>query len=63
MQITKIEGKGVSLIPVTAMEEYFIWFLIELINAKNAEVLKECDALRSQFHSQGSQPSSEGPQS
>lgn len=56
MKLTKLDDKDILLTPQTAMEEFFIWYLTELINAKGAEVLKEIASLRLSYHSQDTQP-------
>lgn len=53
MKLTKLDNKGISLTPQTAMEEDFIWYLTELINAKNKEVNDEA-SLIIQSHSRES---------
>lgn len=41
MKLTKLGGKGILLTPQTAMEENFIYYLSEMIEAKEAKFLSE----------------------
>lgn len=52
MKLIKNDDKSILITPQTAMEEYFIKYLMWLVEAKEKETLKEISSLRSQVLSQ-----------
>jgi hypothetical protein len=55
MKFTKLDDKGILLTPQTAAEEIFIYYLGEMIEAKEMKFLSE-HALRLRSLAQDSQP-------
>ena len=62
MQLTKLDDSGIILTPHTAMEEVFINYLVEIIEAKEAKFLNE-HASNLQSLVQDSQPLKVRPES
>lgn len=57
MKLIKNDDKSVLLTPQTAMEEYFIKYLVWMVEAKEKETLMKISSLRSQVLSQDHPPS------
>jgi|WetSurMetagenome_2_1015567.scaffolds.fasta_scaffold638676_2 hypothetical protein len=57
MELIKNDDKSILLIPETAAEEYFIWYLTHLVEAKEKETLREISLLRQKPLSQDHSPS------
>lgn len=62
MKLTKLDDKGILLTPQTAMEENFIYYLSEMIEAKEGKFISD-HALELQSLAEDSPPLTTGSRS
>jgi len=64
MKLTKLDNESILIKPETALDHNFLFYLAELIEAREAMIHKELKAIASNYESpsQDSQPLIIGPQ-